>query len=187
MKPALIIVDMLKDTFELHPKSYIAQTAMKFVPKLNLLSASFRKKKFPVIYANDSFLEDDFIFQGKMPPHSIMNTSGADVIDQLDQEPEDIILPKRRFSSFFGTDLADRLKAIDVDTVVVTGIATQICVLSTVLDAVASDFKTILLKDCSAAHSQQIHDSIINIYSNTPLKPLLQVIEAKEAGELIFS
>ena len=152
MKPALIIVDMLKDTFNKHPEASITQAALKFVPTINRLAALFRDKGWPVIFSCDSFLEDDFIFQGKMKPHSIRGTDGATVIDELERRPSDIVSEKPRFSGFFKTGLDQTLRSLDCDTVVVTGIATPICVLTTVLDAVTFDFKAILLKDCCAAH-----------------------------------
>jgi nicotinamidase-related amidase len=177
--PALIVVDMLKDTFDGHPDAFISKEALKFVPDINRLSAIFREKGFPVIFSCDSFLEDDFIFQGKMKPHSIKGTEGAKVIDQLDQEANDIVSEKPRFSAFFKTDIDQTLRALGCDTVVVTGISTHICVLSTVIDAVAFGFEAILLKDCCAAHTPDIHHRIIEIYENTPIYPLIRVMSSE--------
>ena len=56
MKPALIIVDMLKDTFEKHPEALIAKAGMTFVPTINRLSTMFREKGLPVIFSCDSFI-----------------------------------------------------------------------------------------------------------------------------------
>lgn len=179
MVPALIIVDMLKDTFEGHPDAFISKEALKFVPAINRLSSIFRKKGFPVIFSCDSFLEDDFIFQGKMKPHSIKGTEGAKVIDQLAREVNDIVSEKPRFSAFFKTDIDQTLRALGCDTVVVTGISTHICVLSTVIDTVAFDFKAILLKDCCAAHTSEIHHRVIEIYENTPIYPLIKVMSSE--------
>ena len=83
-------------------------------------------------------------------------------------------------SGFHKTDLDQTLKALGCDTVVVTGIATPICVLTTVLDAVASDFKAILLKDCCAAHKPQYHDWTVRIYENTPIYPLIRIMLSEE-------
>jgi len=185
MKPALIIIDMLKDTFEKHPDSFISKEALKFVPTINRLSSIFRDKGFPVIFSCDSFLEDDFIFQGKMKPHSIRGTEGANVIDQLDKEPSDIVSEKRRFSAFFKTDLDQTLRDLDCDTVVVVGISTHICVLSTLIDAVSLDFKAILLKDCCQAHTPEIHNGIIQIYEKTPLYPLMRIMSSEEMIKII--
>ena len=180
MKPALIIVDMLKDTFDAHPDAYISKEGLKFVPTINRISSIFRKKGFPVIFSCDSFIEDDFIFEGKMKPHSIKGTEGAEVIDQLDREPGDIVSEKRRFSAFFKTDLDRTLRSLDCDTVVVAGISTHICVLSTLIDAVSFDFKAILLKDCCQAHTSGIHNAVVEIYEKTPLYPLMRIMSSEE-------
>ena len=185
MKPALIIIDMLKDTFEKHPDAFISKEALKFVPTINRLSSIFRDKGFPVIFSCDSFLEDDFIFQGKMKPHSIRGTEGANVIDQLDKELSDIVSEKRRFSAFFKTDLDQTLRDLDCDTVVVVGISTHICVLSTLIDAVAFDFKAILLRDCCQAHTSEIHDGVTQIYEKTPLYPLMRILSSEEIIKII--
>jgi len=180
VKPALIIVDMLKDTFDKHPDAFITTAAMKFVPIINRLSSMFREKGFPVIFSCDSFLQNDFIFKGKMQPHAIRGTDGATVIDELERKANDIVLEKRRFSSFFKTDLDQTLRTFGCDTAVVAGIATHICVLTTLLDAVASDFKAILLKDCCTAHKPEYHDWAIQIYERTPIYPLLRIMSTEE-------
>jgi len=180
VKPALIIVDMLKDTFNKHPDAFITTAAIKFVPTINRLAAMFREKGFPVVFSCDSFLQNDFIFKGKMQPHAIRGTDGATVIDELEREAHDIVLEKPRFSSFFKTDLDQTLRTLGCDTVVVAGIATHICVLTTVLDAVASDFRAILLKDCCAAHKPEYHDWTIQIYERTPIYPLIRIMSSEE-------
>lgn len=187
MKPGLVIVDMLKDTFVEHPNAYISKTAMAFVPRLNEISAAFRQNGYPVIYSNDSFFKEDFIFKGRMKPHSLRGEKGAEVIDQLDVEQGDFIVPKRRFSGFFKTDLDQTLRTCNVDTVVVAGIATHICVLMTLLDAVASDFYAVLLKDCSAATSLEIHENTIKSYENCPLVPLMRIMDSGAFMEECFS
>ncbi len=187
MKPALIIVDMLKDTFDKHPDAFITKEALKFVPTINRLSSMFRDRGFPVIFSCDSFLQSDFIFQGKMKPHSIRGTDGATVIDELKRETNDIVSQKRRFSAFFKTDLDQTLRTLGCDTVAVAGIATHICVLTTVLDAVASDFNAILLKDCCAAHTPEYHTGIIQIYKNSPIYPLIRILSSDELIDEYFN
>jgi nicotinamidase-related amidase len=120
-----------------------------------------------------------------MKPHSIRGTEGAKVIDQLDREPGDIVSEKPRFSAFFKTDMDRTLRNFDCDTVVIAGISTHICVLSTLIDAVSSDFKAILLKDCCQAHTPGIHDSVIQIYEKTPLYPLMRIMSSEEMIEMI--
>ena len=92
MKPALLIVDMLKDTFEGHSETELVQAARNFLPRLNEWLDWFHEQKLPVVFACDSFLADDFIFRGRMEPHSLRGTRGAEVISELHREPHDIIL-----------------------------------------------------------------------------------------------
>jgi nicotinamidase-related amidase len=187
MKLALIVVDMLKDTFNKHPDAYISKKAMEFVPDINRLASLFRAKQWPVIFSCDSFLTDDFIFQGKIKPHSIRGTEGAQIIDELERESEDMISEKRRFSAFFKTDLDQTLRTLGVDTVAVTGLATHVCILSTVLDAVASDFRAIMIEDCCCAHSPEIHEGIVKIYGKSLLAPLIRIVSSSELIDEFFS
>jgi nicotinamidase/pyrazinamidase len=179
MKPALIVVDLLRDTFENHPESSIVAGARAFMPRLNALIDAFHQGNLPVIFACDSFMPEDFIFQGKMKPHSLRGTPGAEVVDGLNKMAEDYLVPKRRFSAFFKTDLDLTLRTLGVDTVLVTGIATPICVLTTALDAVSHDFSAIIVEDCCAAHRPQDHEAVLNAYRKTPLHPLLQVLTSE--------
>ena len=180
MKPALIIVDLLRDTFEQHPASRIVQSARAFIPRLNMLIDCFHREKLPVVFACDSFLPEDPIFTAGVRPHSLRGTSGADVIPELQRLSEDHIVPKRRFSSFFKTDLDQTLRILGVDTVLVTGIATHVCVLATALDAVSHDFQAVIVEDCCAAHNPQIHASVLAGYREPPIAPLVLVHDSQQ-------
>ncbi len=185
MKPALIIVDMLKSTFEDHKDIPLAGYARAFVPQLNIWIDRFHRDGFPVLFACDSFIENDFIFTGKMKPHSLRGTRGEEVIDELHRQEGDIVLPKRRFSAFFKTDIDQTLRTLGVDTAVVAGIATHVCILTTALDAVANDFNAVILEDCCAAHKPEYHGPILDAYRNTPLYPLLQVRDSAGLEKLL--
>ena len=115
-----------------------------------------------------------------MKPHSIAGTEGAEVIEELEKRQGDLWIPKPRFSAFFKTDLAERLGQMGVTLCAVGGIATNVCVLTTVMDALCHDFKAVLLSDCSAAFSREIHDKVISIYSKNPLYPLMRIETSEE-------
>jgi nicotinamidase-related amidase len=185
MKPALLIVDMLKDTFEGHSETELVQAARNFLLRLNEWLDWFHEQKLPVVFACDSFLADDFIFRGRMEPHSLRGTRGAEVISELHREPHDLIVEKRRFSAFFKTDLDQTLRTGKVDTVLVAGIATHVCVLATALDAVSNDFSAVILEDCCAAHRAQYHGPVLNAFRKTPLFPLLQVCDSDSCRKLL--
>ena len=87
MKPAIIVVDMVKDNFHDEDHLPITAQARAMIPALNRLMRASREKGAPVIFACDSFLEGDFIFQGKMKAHSLRGTPGAEVLEDLDRTP----------------------------------------------------------------------------------------------------
>jgi len=180
MKPVIIVVDMLKDNFKESPRNPILQEGKAIIPNLQRLLKESRKKGIPVIFACDSFLKEDFIFKGRMKVHSLRGTKGAEVIDDLKPYPEDIFLPKRRFSAFFKTDLDQTLRVLGVDTIVVTGISTEVCVLMTAMDGLCHDFSAIILEDCSASRSKEFHKRCLDLYRDFALYPLLRVMTLDE-------
>lgn len=174
-KPALLIIDMVKDTFDERHNFAITTNARKIIAPINEIIGVFRKEGWPIVFPTDAFHEEDFFFKGKMKPHSIAGTPGAEVTDELDREEEDYWLPKPRFSAFFKTGLEEWLKERGVTLCAVAGIATNVCVLTTLLDALCFDFKAVLLEDCTAAVSVDIHKKVLDIYRKNALEPLLRV------------
>lgn len=122
---------MLRDSFEGPPEHPRIQMFRAIVPTIQFFLAEVRKLGGLIVFANDSYFKGDFLFRGKMPPHAVRGSAGAEVIDELKISPEDIILPKRRFSAFFKTDLDITLRTLEIDTIAVAGLTTEICVLAT--------------------------------------------------------
>ena len=102
------------------------------------------------------------------------------MLHDLAPEPGDIILPKRRFSAFFKTDLDQTLRAYGLDTVAIGGINTHVCVIATVIDAICHDFHAILLEDLCAAARREHHDSTLNNHRRSSLYPLFRVMASQE-------
>ncbi len=179
-KPALLIIDMVKDTFDDKHNFAITPVARKIIAPINKIIGVFRKEGWPIVFPTDSFHEEDFFFKGRMKPHSIAGTPGAEVTDELDRREEDLWLPKPRLSAFFKTGLEDWLRERGVTLCAVAGITTNFCVLTTVLDAVCFDFKAVLLEDCTAAIPEDMHKKGLDIYRKNALEPLLRVATSVE-------
>ncbi len=182
---ALLVIDMVKDNLADPDHNLVARQAGAIIPVINNLAAVFREAGGLVIYASDSFLEEDFIFGGRMSPHAIRGTAGAEVADALIQKAGDIIMPKRRFSAFFKTDLDQTLRTLRVDTVAVCGITSLFCVLATALDSLCHDFKTIIVEDASCAHKDEVHQALMDFYRRNPLYPLFRVLPASDVASLV--
>ena len=180
MEPAIIVVDMLKDNLKDNPRNPYCQEGKEIIPNLQKLLEEGRKRGFPIVFACDSFLEGDFIFKGRMKVHSLRGTQGAEVIDALEPEPTDMILPKRRFSAFFKTDLDQTLRTLGIDTIVVTGMTTEVCVLMTALEGLCHDFSVIILENCTVSRSKELRKGCLDLYRGNVLDPLLKVMTLDE-------
>lgn len=178
MKPAVIVVDMLTGNYE-HIQGE-DRDEVTIIPRVRDFLKQCRRKAIPIVFACDSFLENDFIFRGRMKPHAIRGTSGVLPVPALEVEKTDVILEKRRFSAFFKTDLDQTLRTWGVDTVAVCGIHTHFCVLATALDAVCQDFNSVIVEDLCAAYKREIHLNCIEAYRKSAITPLLQVMPSSD-------
>ena len=179
-KPALLVIDMVKDNFDETRNIPITGLARELIQPINRLSRVFREAGWPVVFATDAFKKDDFLFQGKLKPHSLEGTEGAEPIEALERGSEDLWLPKPRFSAFFDTDLDAWLRKREVTLCAVAGITTNFCVLTTAMDAVCSDFKAVILEDCATASLPGVHEKTLDLYRRNVLYPLLRVLTSDQ-------
>ncbi len=148
MGRALLVIDMLKD-FVYENGALPVPRAMDIVPCINEKIREFRERGEPIVFVCDAHDENDREFKvwGR---HAVEGTEGAEVIDELDKREEDIVVKKKRFSAFFETNLEEILREKGVDTLVITGVLTNICVLHTAADASMRNFKVVVPKECVA-------------------------------------
>ncbi len=179
-RPVLLIIDMVKDNFDERRNLPITPLARRIIGPINNLISVFRREGWPIVFSTDAFHSQDFIFKGRMKPHSLAGTRGAEVIDELDRKKKDLWLPKPRFSAFFETGLDQWLRERGVTLCAVAGIATHFCVLTTIMDAICHDFKAVLLQDCTAAFSENIHEQTLSLYRRNPLYPLLRIASSSD-------
>jgi len=182
---AFIVVDMLKGSFA-DPDAPLYKMSRQIIPVIQGLLKGARQHNCPVIFACDSFLRGDFIFQGRMREHAIRGTEETKVISELAPHVGDTILEKRRFSAFFKTDLDQTLRLWGLETVIVMGVTTHVCVLTTALDAIAHDFQCVIVEDGCCSHKEEIHQGILNAYRHSALYPLLRVLPANEIKKEFF-
>jgi nicotinamidase/pyrazinamidase len=178
--PALLIIDMVKDYLDPRRNLKITPFARAIVDPIKRLASAFRENGWPVIFSTDAYKKDDFIFTGRMEPESLAGTEGAEVIDELGKKEGDLWLPKPRFSAFFQTGLEGYLREREVTLCAVAGVATPFCVLTTAMDAVCHDFKSVIVADCSAALSEKVHNDTLDLYRQTVLFPLFKVSSSSE-------
>ena len=175
-----MVVDLIKGNVNPNGSGMLDRETAKIIPTVKELLRHFRKHGGRCVFACDSFMEGDFIFKGKMPPHAIRGTGQDKPLDELGMEPSDHYLPKRRMSAFYKTDLDQTLRTWGVDTVVVCGIVTSVCVLLTALDAIQNDFKAVVISDACACHQPDLHEATLKVYDSLILAPLFRIITSAE-------
>jgi nicotinamidase-related amidase len=144
-KPAILVVDMVNDfvtgVFG-NPRS------QAMVLRLAQLLDGCRADGIPVIYCSDSHLAGVDVELTVHADHAIRGSWGAEIVPELLPKPADYSLTKRRYSAFFGTELEPLLRELGIDTVILTGVATNGCVRHTAADAFFHGFKVIVVSDC---------------------------------------
>ncbi|MBO8181252.1 MAG: cysteine hydrolase [Archaeoglobus sp.] len=156
---AIIVVDMQKDFCYPDGALYAGEGVKEIFPPLKAVIKKARGR-FPIIFTQDWHRKDDNEFK-IWPPHCVMNAEGAEIIDELEAKEEDYYIKKRRYSAFYGTDLELVLRELNVDTLILSGVLTNICVLHTAADAVSRGYKVKLFKDCTFALTEYEYDYAI--------------------------
>lgn len=109
-----------------------------------------RKINMPIIFSNDAHLLDVDNELKLWGNHGIKDSEAAKVLDEFKVQETDYIVPKRRYNGFFQTDLDLLLRELNVDTLIVCGADTNICVLQTLAGAYFLNYKTIVAADACA-------------------------------------
>ena len=126
------------------------------IPVVNDYINLFQQQNLPIFATRDWHPKNHSSFKsygGIWPPHCIADTKGAEFPDTLNLSPEIAIISKatspelEAYSGLEGTDLDKRLKTLKVNRVWVAGLATDYCVINTVMDLISSEYRVILLVD----------------------------------------
>lgn len=163
-KPALLVVDVQNDFC---PGGALAVAhGDEVVPPLNQLIDEFLERGDPVFKSRDWHPPTTRHFKkfgGTWPVHCVQNTRGAEFHPALRDDPRIVVLSKGLgdtdcYSAFDETDLASQLHELNVEEVLVGGLATDYCVKNTVLDALKHGFKVKALKNAMRAVNLQPDD-----------------------------
>lgn len=154
---ALVVIDMLHDFVT----GKIANPrAERIIPTIGDLLDRARSDRndWLVAYANDAHLPGDFELQ-VWGEHAMAGTPGAEIIPELAASTGDFVLPKRTYSSFHETGLDPLLRQFGVDTLVLTGQHTNICLRHTTADAFFRGYRVIVPRDAVEAISEEDHQA----------------------------
>lgn len=167
MKPALLVIDVQKQFFKEDPdtvKSLESAVNYFIVPTIQL----FHEKKLPVVFVQHMEEKDGLI----------AGNEGFDLPDAFDVHPDDLRITKTYNNAFNKTDLEEKLRALGVDTLIITGYCAEWCILSTLRGAWDLDFNAIVLLGSIASGSIEGITFVENNHSSISLDALKTFINA---------
>ena len=154
----MIVIDMLNDYFS----SWDVERREQLVAAINDLVSLFHRSSAPVLWVRQEFepdLQDAFPEMRAKGIHiTIKGTSGCQILSDLVVAPSDLVIVKKRYSAFFGTNLGDVLDQLHPDSIVLAGINTHACIRMTAIDAYQRGWPVILASDCIDSYDRTHHD-----------------------------
>jgi nicotinamidase-related amidase len=166
MERALVVIDMIHDFAHEGGALYCGPSMAKIIPVIQGELDRARAAGEPIVYLTDAHLPDDAEFQ-MFPPHAIVGTTGAQIIPELAPSETDTVIPKRRYSGFFGTDLDITLREKGVDTLRLVGDCTNICVLYTAADARNLGYAVEVVRDGVTSFDEEAHRNALRELEKT--------------------
>ncbi|KJH73746.1 MULTISPECIES: isochorismatase family cysteine hydrolase [unclassified Pseudomonas] len=164
---ALLIIDMQQED------GFVLEHFDSTVNNIAALLDTARQQRVPVIYTRHINQADGSDMPRGEPraadggPSSYRaGTRQVEILERLAPRADELIVDKGRYSAFHRTDLDARLKALGVETLIVSGVLTDVCVLSSVLDAFALGYHVRLVSDACTTTTLAGHYSSLLIMAN---------------------
>jgi nicotinamidase-related amidase len=159
---ALLLIDVIND-LEFEDGERLFEHAMPMARRLEALKRRARQAGIPAIYVNDNFgkWQSDF---NKLLTHCLEeDVRGKPLVERLRPEEDDYFVLKPKHSGFFSTTLDTLLEYLQARTLILTGLAGNICVLFTANDAYMRDFHLVVPSDCVASNSAEENEHALEL------------------------
>jgi nicotinamidase-related amidase len=158
---ALLLIDVIND-FDFPESDQLVEYARSMAAKLLRLKRRAQKAGVPVIYVNDNFGRWKSDFRHTVD-HCARHGRGRDMVKLLQPEESDYFVLKPKHSGFFSTTLETLLRYLQTQTLILTGIAGNFCVLFTANDAYMRDFNLFVPRDCTVSNTSKENESALGL------------------------
>jgi ureidoacrylate peracid hydrolase len=169
--PVVLVIDMQNDFCHQNgvyhrndPQTFPVSGIGEMIPRLQRFLTQMRKRAIPITFCK--FLIDDrardagvylkvrpFLFKEGLR----RNSWGGEIVDELRPLKDDFVVEKSRFSAFYNTNMEVILRSLKAETLFFTGVATHVCVESSIRDAFFRDFQCVLVEDCCKSWNEESH------------------------------
>jgi nicotinamidase-related amidase len=174
---ALLLIDVISD-FEFEDGEKIFEFALPMAKKIAALKKMAKKHKVPCVYVNDNFGKWQSDFK-KLLEHCLdKKVRGCKIAGLLKPDEDDYFVLKPKHSGFYSTTLDILLDYLQCQTLILTGIATNICILFTANDAYMRDFNLFIPADCVAANKKKENDDSLKYlekYLKADIRPSTEI------------
>ena len=153
---ALLIIDAIND-LEFDEGARLLRSAVPMAKRIAALKARTAAAGIPTIYVNDNFGRWRSDFRRQVAHCLEDGVRGREVVTHLVPDENDYFVLKPKHSGFYNTTLDLLLDYLHVRTLILTGMATDVCVLFTAADAFMRDFELVVASDCVAAITPEKH------------------------------
>jgi nicotinamidase-related amidase len=154
---ALLLVDVIND-MDFPGSEQLVRQAIPMARRLAALKARAAAAGIPAIYINDNFGRWRSDFRRLVAHCTEENVPGREVARILRPTEEDYFVLKPKHSAFFDTTLDTLLEYLETETVILTGIAGNICVLFSANDAYMRDLRVCVPGDCTVSNTKEEND-----------------------------
>jgi nicotinamidase-related amidase len=152
VKVALLLVDVI-NTLDFPGSEELVRQSDSMSRRIARLADRARAARVPVIYVNDNFGQWRSDWRQVIDICLAESSPGRGMVARLQPHPEDYFVLKPMHSGFYSTTLDLLLRDLGVETVIVAGVATDICILFTANDAYMRGYRVIVPRDCVAANT----------------------------------
>jgi nicotinamidase-related amidase len=153
---AVLLIDVIND-LEFAEGEQLLEQALPMAKAIARLKCRAKESGVPVVYVNDNFGRWQSNFNSQVEHCLKDGVRGEPVVELLQPDEQDYFVLKPKHSGFYSTALDVLLKYLGVDTLILTGIAANICVLFTANDAYMRDFNLFIPQDCVASNTSEIN------------------------------
>ena len=178
-KFALVLVDVIND-FDFPEANQLLRYARPMAKKLLRLKRRAQKAGVPVIYVNDNFGRWKSDFRHTVE-HCTNHGRGRELVRLLRPEENDYFVLKPKHSGFFSTTLETLLRYLETQTLILTGIAGNFCVLFTGNDAYMRDFNLFVPSDCTVSNTKRENASALRLmekFLKADIRPSSKIVLA---------
>ena len=158
----LLLIDVIND-LEFEGGNALAEQALPAAKKIAYLKERARQASIPAIYVNDNFGKWQSDFK-KIVAHVLDdNTRGQKIAELLRPDADDYFVLKPKQSGFYSTTLQLLLKHLGAETLILTGLTGDICILFTAIDAHLREYHLVIPKDCVASQDRVENQRALNL------------------------